>query len=60
LPIPTRADHQLSEIDDLHNSVIVRLRIWLHAGPDRNPKNIREALKEYVAKVTDFVNGGYN
>jgi hypothetical protein len=45
MPIPTDAERRLGEIDDLHSVVLVRLRTWHHAGPDRDPKSIREALR---------------
>jgi hypothetical protein len=56
MPIPTRADHDLGEIDDLHSGILVRLRVWQHAGPNRDAKSISEALRSYVAAVTNFVN----
>ena len=58
MPIPGDIERRLGEIDDLHSGVLVRLRVWHRAGPDRDPKSIREALRTYVDAVTDFVNGG--
>jgi hypothetical protein len=57
MPIPGDIERRLGEIDDLHSSVLVRLRIWQRAGPDRDPKNIREALRTYADAVVAFVNG---
>jgi hypothetical protein len=57
MSIPTPADHDLGEIDDLHNGILVSLRVWLHAGPDRDTKRINQALRAYVDAVTAFVNG---
>jgi hypothetical protein len=58
MPIPGDIERRLGEIDDLHSSVLVGLRVWQRAGPDRDPKNIRKALQTYADAVTDFVNGG--
>jgi hypothetical protein len=55
--IPTGIDGVLSEIDDLHSVVMVRLRVWHRGGPDRDPRRITEALRDYVDAVTLFVNG---
>jgi hypothetical protein len=57
MAIPTGIDGALGEIDDLHSVVLVRLRVWHHGGPDRDPRRITEALRSYVDAVTDFVNG---
>jgi hypothetical protein len=57
MAIPTGIDGTLSEIDDLHSVVMVRLRVWHHGGPDRDPRRITEALRDYVDAVTQFVNG---
>jgi hypothetical protein len=56
MPIPTRADQQLAEIDDLRGAIMVRLRVYRYAGKNRNPASIREALVEYANAVTDLVN----
>jgi hypothetical protein len=58
MSIPGDIERRLGEIDDLHSLVLVRLRSWTHAGPDRHAKSISEALRAYVDAVTDFVNGG--
>jgi hypothetical protein len=57
MPIPGPIDGVLSELEDLHGVILVRLRTWHHAGPDRDPKSIREALRSYVEAATSFVNG---
>ena len=56
--IPTAQDHALGEIDDLHAGILVSLRVWMRAGPDRDAKRIRAGLQDYVDRVTAFVNGG--
>jgi hypothetical protein len=56
MSIPTQIDAALGEIDDLHAVVMVRVRTWHHAGPNRDPKSIREALQVYADAVTAFVN----
>jgi hypothetical protein len=58
MPIPTAQDHLLGEIDDLHAGILVSLRVWMRAGPDRDTKRIREGLQDYVDKVVAFTNGG--
>ena len=57
MPITASIDAALGEIDDLHSVVMVRLRVWHHGGPDRDPRRITEALRDYVDAVTQFVNG---
>jgi hypothetical protein len=57
MPIPTKADGDLAAIDDLHGVVLVRLRTWHRGGPDRDPRSIKEALRQYVDAVVDFTNG---
>jgi hypothetical protein len=54
---PQPIDNALSVIDDAHALVVVRVRVWAHAGPDRDAKRINEALRAYVDAVADFVNG---
>jgi hypothetical protein len=56
--IPTAADHALAEIDDLHALVLVRLRTF-HYSDARDPKNVIDALREYVDKVQDFVSADH-
>ena len=57
MSIPGDTERRLGEIDDLHSSVLVSLRVWHHAGPDRDPRRIREALQTYADAVVAFVNG---
>jgi hypothetical protein len=56
MAIPTSIDVAVGEIDDLHNVVLVRVRTWLRAGPDRDAASITAALRAYVDAVTQFVN----
>jgi hypothetical protein len=58
MSIPGDIERRLREIDDLHSGILVSLRVWQRAGPDRDPRRIRAALRSYVDAVTDFVNGG--
>lgn len=55
--IPTRQDQDLAALDDAHALVLIRCRSFIHTGQRRDPAAIREALRAYVDKVTDFVNG---
>lgn len=57
MSIPGDIERRLGEIDDLHSGVLVKLRVWHRAGPDRDPKSIREALQTYADAVVRFVNG---
>jgi hypothetical protein len=57
MSIPGDIERRLGAIDDLHSSVLVGLRVWHRAGPDRDPKNIRKALQAYADAVVRFVNG---
>ena len=57
MPIPNSIEAALSEIDDLHSVVLVRLRTWHHAGPDRDAASITVALRAYVDAVRSLVNG---
>ena len=57
MPIPGDIERRLGEIDDLHSGILVRLRVWQRAGPDRDPKSFREALQAYAVTVVRFVNG---
>jgi hypothetical protein len=57
MPIPTDTERQLAAIDDMHSSILVGLRVWHRAGPDRDPRRIREALQTYADAVVAFVNG---
>jgi hypothetical protein len=56
MPIPTRQDQDLADIDDTHGVIMVRLRTWSHAGPRRDPASIRAALQQYVDQVAAFTN----
>lgn len=57
MAIPTRFDHELAAIDDMHGSVMIRLRTWRRADPARrDPGAIREALRAYVDAVMKAVN----
>jgi hypothetical protein len=58
MAIPGPVDGVLSELEDLHSVIIVRVRTWHHAGEDRDPQSIRAALKAYVDTTMRFVNGG--
>jgi hypothetical protein len=37
MPIPSRADQQLTEIDDLHGGIMVRLRVYRWQGEIATP-----------------------
>lgn len=56
MPIPTRRDHQLDDLENLHASIMIALRTWQHAGHRRDPDNIRRLLVNYADSVVDFVN----
>jgi hypothetical protein len=56
MAIPTSIDAALGEVDDLHSVVLVRVRTWHRAGPDRDAASITAALRAYVDAVTAFVN----
>jgi hypothetical protein len=56
MPIPTAADHALTEIDNLHAVVLVRCRTF-HFSHQHDPKNVIDALREYCDRVEAFVNG---
>jgi hypothetical protein len=57
MSIPGDIERRLREIDDLHSGILVGLRVWQRAGPNRDPKNIRKALQTYADAVVRFVNG---
>jgi hypothetical protein len=60
MPTPTPFDKAVAAIEDLHGCVIGRLRTYHHAGRDRDPASIRQALKDYADLVVETVNGdGY-
>jgi hypothetical protein len=55
MPIPTREDAALAEIDQLANSIKGRLVIMRHAGNARRDfAGLRELLQEYADRVQDF------
>lgn len=57
MAIPTRFDHELAAIDDMHGSVMIRLRTWRRADPARrDPGAIRDALRAYVDAVVEMIN----
>jgi hypothetical protein len=54
LPIPTRADRQLSEIDTASGGILTKLRVMQRAaGSDipRMRKRLREMLQDYADLV---------
>lgn len=57
MPIPTRADYSLSNIGELADLVLLRLRTWHRAGPNRDPGLVRDALKQYIGAVQAFIDG---
>jgi hypothetical protein len=58
MPIPTAADHALTEIDNLHAVVLVRLRS-LHFTAGYDPRRVVDALKEYCDRVEAFINADH-
>ena len=54
MPIPTRADHELAAIDDLHAVILTRLRTFRYSGSD--PASVWSALREYRDRIVAFVN----
>jgi hypothetical protein len=56
MSIPTRQDHALAELENLHSVVMVRCRAFVHAGERRDPASIRTALQAYADAVVAFVN----
>ena len=57
MPIPTELDRTLAALDDLHNGLLARLRIYHRAGRDRDPAHIRVELQGYADAVIAFLNG---
>jgi len=57
MPIPVKADYDLAAISELADVVLLRLKTWHRAGPDRDPRAIKAALRAYCDAVVDFVNG---
>lgn len=58
MPIPTKADYSFSTISELADVVLLRLKTWHRGGPNRDPGPIRDALRQYVNAVQDFVDDG--
>jgi hypothetical protein len=53
--IPTAQDQALAEIDDIANSIKVKLTIMRHAGKGaRDFTGLRDVLQQYVNKVMAF------
>lgn len=58
MPIPTRADHDLADIDNLANVIRGRLTTMRYAGKAvRDFAGLRDALQEYVDQVMAFAHG---
>lgn len=55
MPIPTKFDHDLSAVDDLHNVTMTRLRTLRRAGARRDAAGVRQALDQYMAAVQALV-----
>lgn len=58
MPIPTKQDYQLAEIDNLHGAVLVKLRVW-QRGTQREveAESIRRLVQAYADAAVDFLNG---
>ena len=55
MPIPTAQDKALAEIDDLANSIKVKLAVMRFAGKEpRDIAGLRNVLQTYVTKVMKF------
>ncbi|AWM07624.1 hypothetical protein [Bradyrhizobium symbiodeficiens] len=57
MPVPTQADHQLDDLENLHGAVMIKLRTWQHAGRRRDPEAVRRLLQAYVDGAVDYING---
>ena len=55
MPIPTRANYRMVELQSLADTVLGRLAIWYRAGKERNPRSVQEALQDFQDAVIDFV-----
>jgi hypothetical protein len=55
MALPTKADYDLSAIDDLHAVLMVKLRVWLRS-PKRDARGVIEAMKAQDEAVLDFLN----
>ena len=59
MPIPTRHDGQLSEIESMASSILLSLRTIRHANSrdiDRMRRVLRERLQDYANAVIDLAN----
>jgi hypothetical protein len=55
MPIPTQADHDLAEIENLSNTIRGKLTIMRHAGKaPRDFAGLRDVLQEFVDRVMEF------
>lgn len=57
MTIPTAADQQLEDLENLHMSIMIALRTYQRAGRRRDPEAIRRMLVNYADGVVGFVNG---
>lgn len=55
MPIPTKFDGQMAEVDNLAAIVSVALRNLRHPGGD--PDRLRDTLQAYINHVTETANG---
>ncbi|MET4384376.1 hypothetical protein ABIB73_000111 [Bradyrhizobium sp. F1.4.3] len=56
MAIPTRQDHALAELENLHSVTMVRCRAFIHAGQRRDAASIKQALQAYCDALVAFVN----
>lgn len=56
MTIPTHADRQLDDLENLHGAIMIKLRTWRHAGR-RDAETIRRLLQAYVDGAVDYING---
>jgi hypothetical protein len=55
MAIPTRADHDLAEIENLSNAIRGKLTVMRFAGKaPRDFAGLRDVLQEYVDRVMAF------
>ena len=57
MPIPTKFDGQLGEIENLAGCITTKLSILHRAGPKRDATELRELLEEFVNKVIATAKG---
>ncbi len=58
MPIPTQADRDLGEIDDLAAGINTRLSVMRFAGKGaRDYAGLRDQLQEFVDKVMQLAKG---